>query len=268
MLTRLTAPWRVVRDLDYIEALVRLTLGIYRVLATGLLLPTSVLFLRLYMLPRTQSIPPYNPPKEIIDKSIMFECLAPEEAKIVNLAVQRASGSEEPFDDLVVVNRCWKGTCNGRWKPARARHCSECGVCRAGFDHHCAFVCLTSEVCADEQFANCLTTPYMPAFILTLLLAPIALNICCLPIYRPFARRFLEAFRLSWSDEQFAWWWNWWPSWIIAGGPLGRYGGAITLAWRELDHRDGGGLFRLSSGVLIALGLCLSAIAVVSFCCP
>jgi len=75
----------------------------------------------------------------------MFECLAPEEAKVVNLAVQRASGNDEPFDDLVVVNRCWKGTCNGRWKPARARHCSECGVCRAGFDHHCAFVSLESE---------------------------------------------------------------------------------------------------------------------------
>jgi len=107
----------------------------------------------------------------------------------------------------------------------------------------------------------------MPNFILTLLLAPIALNTCCLPIYRPFARRLLEACHLSWSDEQFAWWWNWWPSWIIAGGPLGRYGGAIALAWRELDRRDEGGLFRLSSGILIALGLCLSAIAVVSFCC-
>jgi len=108
----------------------------------------------------------------------------------------------------------------------------------------------------------------MPTFVLTLLLAPIALNICCLPIYRPFANRLLEAFRLSWSDEQFAWWWNWWPSWMIAGGPLGRYGGAIVLAWREMDRRDGGGLFRLSSGILIALGLCLSAIAVVSFRYP
>ena len=96
--------------------------------------------MRLYVLPRTQSVPPYNPPKDILDKTTIFECLGPEEAKIINLEVQRASGAEEPFDDLVVVNRCWKGKCNGRWKPARTRHCSDCGVCRAGFDHHCAFV--------------------------------------------------------------------------------------------------------------------------------
>jgi hypothetical protein len=233
---------------------------VYRALATGLLLPTSVLFL----LPRSQSVPPYNPPKQILDKTTIFECLAPEEAKIVNLAVQRASGVDEPFDDLVVVNRCWKGRCNGRWKPARARHCSECGVCRAGFDHHCAFVSQEMSLRVDTQFANCLTTSHMPTFLLTLILAPIALNMCCLPIYRPFGRRFLEGLYFSRSGEQFAWWWEWWPSWIVAGGPLGRYGVGIALAWREMDRRDGGGLFRLSSGILITLGLFLSAIAGVS----
>jgi palmitoyltransferase len=108
----------------------------------------------------------------------------------------------------------------------------------------------------------------MPAFLLTLLLAPIALNICCLPIYGPFGRRFLEAWRFSRVDGQFAWWWNWWPSWIVAGGPIGRYGVAVALAWREMDREDGGGLFRFSSGVLIGLGLLLSAIAGVSSCVP
>jgi len=105
----------------------------------------------------------------------------------------------------------------------------------------------------------------MPTFLLTLLLAPTALNVCCLPIYSPFGQRFGQALRLARADQQFAWWWNWWPSWIVAGGPLGRYGGAVVLAWREMDRRDGGGLFRLSSGVLIAVGLFLTAIAGVSF---
>lgn len=222
--------------------------------------------MRLYFLPRTQSVPPYNPPKDILDKSVVFECLAPEEAKIVNLAMQNANGTDEAFDDIVVVNRCWKGKCDGRWKPARARHCSECGVCRAGFDHHCAFVSAYSRKRADEEFANCLTTPYMPSFLLMLLLAPTALIILCLPIYRPFGRRFLNAMHLSRADEQFSWWWDWWPSWIVAGGPLGRYGGAIVLAWREIDRRDGGGLFRLSTGVLIVFGLFLTGIASVSRC--
>lgn len=74
----------------------------------------------------------------------------------------------------------------------------------------------------------------------------------------------MEAFRLSRSNEQFEWWWNWWPSWIVAGGPLGRYGGGVVLGWRELDRKDGGGLFRLSSGVLIAVGMGLTCIAGVS----
>jgi palmitoyltransferase len=97
-----------------------------------------------------------------------------------------------------------------------------------------------------------------------LLLAPTGLITLCLPIYGSFGRRFLDAFRLSWSSEQFKWWWNWWPSWIVAGGPLGRYGGAVVLGWLELDRRDGGGLFRLSSGILIAVGMFLSCIAGVS----
>jgi hypothetical protein len=74
----------------------------------------------------------------------------------------------------------------------------------------------------------------------------------------------MEAFRLSRSNDQFDWWWNWWPSWIVAGGPLGRYGGGVVLGWKELDRRDGGGLFRLSSGVLIAVGMGLTCIAGVS----
>jgi hypothetical protein len=73
----------------------------------------------------------------------------------------------------------------------------------------------------------------------------------------------MEAFRLSRSDERFDWWWDWWPSWIVAGGPIGRYGGGVALAWGEMDRQDGNSAFRLSTGILILVGLFLTMITVV-----
>ena len=97
----------------------------------------SVLYLRLYFLPANQSVPPRNPPAPIVDRTTIFECLSSAEAEVIR------SANDEPAEaagDGPMVNRCWRGKCGGRWKPARARHCSECGTCRAGFDHHCALV--------------------------------------------------------------------------------------------------------------------------------
>ena len=74
----------------------------------------------------------------------------------------------------------------------------------------------------------------------------------------------MEAFRLSRSHARYNWWWNWWPSWIVAGGPIGRYAGGVILAWKEMDRVRGGGLYRLSTGILIAIGLMLSMITIVS----
>src|SRR5260221_3816481 len=35
---------------------------------------------------------------------------------------------------------CIKDNCKMRWKPPGTHHCSTCGVCRIGFDHHCPWV--------------------------------------------------------------------------------------------------------------------------------
>lgn len=105
----------------------------------------SVLYLKLYFLPKDRSVPPRDPPRDIQHQTVIFECLSPEEAEVVRVATRgddATSSRTHGLGDLATpaVNRCWKGRCQGRWKPARTRHCSECGACRAGFDHHCAIV--------------------------------------------------------------------------------------------------------------------------------
>jgi hypothetical protein len=141
----------------------------YTILATVLISSATVLFLRLYFLPSSQSVPPSQLPPAISRREVIFECLSPEEAAAILDAEGSSSDSTErgPIDPPApetetengerepVLNRCWKGRCNGRWKPARARHCSECGTCRAGFDHHCAFVSGVgfSMPCNQLQFA-------------------------------------------------------------------------------------------------------------------
>src|SRR5437588_11046332 len=45
---------------------------------------------------------------------------------------------------------CVKDNCRMRWKPPGTHHCSTCGVCRIGFDHHCPWVensCGSSPCC-------------------------------------------------------------------------------------------------------------------------
>jgi len=110
---------------------------LYTITAATIIPAISILYLRLYFLPSSQSVPPKDPPAIIRAKTTTFECLSPAEAKAVRIANDEDT---EDGDGEPVINRCWRGRCNGRWKPARARHCSECGVCRAGFDHHCALV--------------------------------------------------------------------------------------------------------------------------------
>jgi len=122
----------------YVKAHAGPTIAIAYTLTALLAIPAvSILYLRLYFLPANQSVPPRDPPTSILARKTIFECLSPAEAEAVRLA---NDGSTQGAEDEPMVNRCWRGKCGGRWKPARARHCSECRTCRAGFDHHCALV--------------------------------------------------------------------------------------------------------------------------------
>ncbi|WVW86026.1 hypothetical protein I302_108064 [Kwoniella bestiolae CBS 10118] len=220
--------------------------GLYLLFPTLSILPITVLYLRLYLLPSSQSVPPLDPPSSVQNRQIIFQCLSPAEAKAIRLA-----DNEEHDDDDPMVERCYRGRCGGRWKPARARHCTLCKRCRAGWDHHCVF------------FANCLSAPYMRTFLALLLYTPPTILIISLPLYKPLLRRAKEAYTYSRADEGIRRrWWEWGYSWVIAGGPIGRYAGGIILGWRELDRMDEGrgGLMRLNVGLMVGFGIVLALI--------
>ena len=205
----------------------------------------------------------------------IFECLSPSETAAVHLA-----NGEDPDEHIgePLVNRCYSGRCAGRWKPARTRHCSECGTCRAGFDHHCAFVRPSSVLIRHEtklmmcwsivKFANCLTVSHVPTFLILLLLTPPTTIFLSSPLYAPLVRRAIAGYRLSWADERIrTWWYAWSWSWIIAGGPIGRFTSGIILGWRELDRLDPHRIVRLEFGVLVAIGIMLGMITAVRHSC-
>ncbi|WVF73190.1 hypothetical protein IAT40_008009 [Kwoniella sp. CBS 6097] len=255
---------------------------IYSILPTLFIGPITILYLRLYLLPSSQSVPPKDPPLTVQSREIIFQCLLPAQAGAIRLAKSGAQGNsdganrgmqeftgeqhhegnneQEEGDSSPppMVERCYRGKCGGRWKPARTRHCSQCRTCRGGFDHHCPF------------FANCLTAAYMPTFLALLLYTPPAILSLSSPLYKPFFHRASQAYATSWADERIrSWWWDWTWSWVVAGGPVGRYAGGVILGWRELDRIDaitregdvGPGLRRLNVGLMLGFGVVLALIS-------
>ncbi|WWD03592.1 hypothetical protein V865_001646 [Kwoniella europaea PYCC6329] len=208
----------------------------------------TLLYIRLYFLPSSQSIPPFDPPPAIRNRQVILQCLSPAQAKAIRLADNVPHDDDDPM-----LERCYRGKCGGRWKPARARHCTLCGRCRAGWDHHCVF------------FANCLSAPYMRTFLALLLYTPPTIFIISLPLYKSLYSRAKEAYFHSKSDDSIRQkWWDWGYSWVIAGGPIGRYAGGTVLGWRKLDKldEDGGGLVRLNIGLMVVFGIILALITI------
>ena len=142
------------------------------------------------------------------------------------------------------LDYCAKDDCNMRWKPPGTHHCSTCRVCRVGFDHHCPWV---SEVPAASnpryhlsislsyQLGNCVTTGRLKAFLSLLVLTSVTVPLASLPLLPPLRKHVVAALAASHAD---AWttniWWSRPYSWIVCGGPAGRWVVGTLLGFRVL----------------------------------
>lgn len=107
--------------------------------------------------------------------------------------------------------RCYRDDCNGRVKAFRTRHCGDCGTCRVGFDHHCAW------------FDNDVTAPAtLRSFIGFLVSIPPLYLLGLGPLF-PSAGQTLKRINAIASSDPFirSSWWSKWYSW--AGGPVFRW---------------------------------------------
>ncbi|TFY64785.1 hypothetical protein EVG20_g5830 [Dentipellis fragilis] len=135
----------------------------------------------------------------------------------------------EPYECLSdgTLDFCFKGPCNGRWKPPGTHHCSTCGVCRLEFDHHCPWL------------GNCVTASRMKAFLCLLYATAFVVPFAVIPVSGPLSGHFATALRVSKVDP---WavriWWSRWYSWIVCGGPLGRWVFGTFLGFRVLKAQD------------------------------
>ncbi|GMK54776.1 hypothetical protein CspeluHIS016_0113620 [Cutaneotrichosporon spelunceum] len=220
----------------------------YPWISTALIATVTAVFLRLYLLPTRFAAAPLPPPA-ISHLEVIFEVPPPKDgtARLVT-HVGADEATEADGGSLIVF--CTSDQCGGRWKPPRTRHCSECGRCRLGFDHHCYFV------------ANCISSPVLPSFTALLLLTPLTVLLLAAPIHRAA----LHGARLAWAATatnprvQSYWGWKW--SWVLPAGPVIRYAIGLLLAWADLDHVEGyGEMWRVDIGLVWSIGLMLALVA-------
>lgn len=157
-------------------------------------------------------------------------------------------------------------------------HCSQCGVCKAEWDHHvrCASslsalwllfpnqyihfltslfhsahgyveVCFSYSSCLtlvspwNIQIGNCVSQSQSAPFLHLLFLTPLTIAVSALPVLRPVYQHFRAALRIAMSDTHIkADWWDWKWSWIVWGGPIGRYVRGLVLGYRVLQKEYGG----------------------------
>lgn len=148
--------------------------------------------------------------------------------------------------------RCWRDSCNGRIKAFRTRHCGDCGTCRVGFDHHCAW------------FDNDVTAPAtLRPFIGFLLSIPPLLLLGLGPLVPTAWRTLKQIHTFAYNDAGLKGvWWSHWYSWI--GGPAFRWMVGFALGasrWSKdtpnrLPHESPRG------PILIALGAMFAFVAI------
>ncbi len=174
-----------------------------------------------------------------------------------------SSGISEIHVELCQANgeplRCYRDDCKGRIKAFRTRHCGDCGTCRVGFDHHCAWF--------DNDVASPAT---LRSFIGFLLSVPPLLSLALGPIIPSAWRTLRRILTFASSDPSIQErWWSRGYSWI--GGPAFRYMVGFVLGAKRWSDTTGnrmphkspraplvvlfGGLF-----VFVACGLATSSL--------
>ncbi|KAH9058921.1 DHHC palmitoyltransferase-domain-containing protein, partial [Lactarius deliciosus] len=175
------------------------SLGVY-MMTVGTLFPSlAVVYLHACSGRTTHSVPAYTAPHpETITEP--FEC--------------RSDGS---------LDFCSRENCQMRWKPPGTHHCSTCGVCRLGFDHHCPWL------------GNCVTAGRMKAFLTLLAVTSVTVPLASLPILPALKNHVVAALAVSHADTWITdMWWDRPYSWILCGGPPGRWVVGTLLGFRVL----------------------------------
>ncbi|ETW79014.1 hypothetical protein HETIRDRAFT_323881 [Heterobasidion irregulare TC 32-1] len=153
-------------------------------------------------------------------------CLGRETHSVPSYLIPVAGHLTEPYECRAdgTLDVCFKDNCEGRWKPPGTHHCSACGVCRLGFDHHCPWL------------GNCLTTRRLKPFLALLFLTPPTVVFAATPVIEhvwKYAALALATSRAdAWAVQ--AWWARWW-SWVVWGGPVGRWFVGVIIGFRLLE---------------------------------
>lgn len=118
----------------------------------------------------------------------------------------------ECLDKDGTLAKCNRDRCGGRVKPPRTHHCSVCQTCRMEWDHHCPWI------------GNCLTIRQSKAFLMLLVTTAFGVCVMVTPVIRPIFDGAQAMYAISRANPRCKrLWWDWWGSYVVFGGPGGRW---------------------------------------------